>query len=278
MLNAKGPCHSKFNICNLKFLKVLLAIDIGNSDVVLGLANGEAWPHIWRTTTLPDQPALAYELKVRQYFLEAGVSLSRVEEVVLSSVVPPLTDKLVEVAVKLFGKPPLVVGPEVYPLLDVQIDRPHEIGSDLVANAVAAHTRYRKNCVVVDFGTALTFTTVLAHGHLLGVAIAPGLRTAIRALSQNTARLPDVPLEMPASAIGKNTIHAMQAGVLLGYAGLVESLITHIRTELDDPGCIAVATGGLSSILTPLKHVFHAIEPTLTLDGLRIISRFARGR
>lgn len=253
---------------------MLLAIDIGNSDVVLGLAGEEGWRHTWRLRTLPAEPPLAYEMKIRQYFLEAGVSLSGVSRSVLSSVVPSLTDKLVEVVTKLFGRPPVVVGPDVYPLLEVRIDRPHEIGADLVANAVAAHSKYRANCIVVDFGTALTFTTVTGQGHLLGVAIAPGLLTAIKALSQNTAKLPDVPLEMPLSAIGKNTIHAMQAGVLLGYVGLVESLIAHIRAELGDPGCLAVATGGLSSIITPLGSVFHAIEPTLTLDGLRLIGQF----
>ncbi len=254
---------------------MLLAIDVGNSDVVLGLGEKEAWQHTWRLKTLPNEPAMAYEMKVRQHFLEAAVSLSRVGQVVLSSVVPPLTEKLVEVITKLFGKPPVVVGPDVYPLLQVRIDRPHEIGADLVANAVAAYHTYRANCIVVDFGTALTFTTVSGQGHLLGVAIAPGLRTAIKALSQNTAKLPDVPLEMPVSAIGKNTIHAMQAGVLLGYMGLVESLIAHIRQELGDPGCIAVATGGLSSVITPLQRLFHTIRPALTLDGLRIIGQFA---
>jgi len=252
---------------------MLLAVDIGNSDVVLGLAEGETWRDVWRLRTLPNEPALAYEMKIRHHLLEAGVSLSRVKQVVLSSVVPPLTGKLADVVAKLFGGAPVVVGPDVYPQLEVRIDRPHEIGADLVANAVAAFTQYRANCIVVDFGTALTFTTVTAEGHLLGVAIAPGLRTAIKALSQNTAKLPDVPLEMPRSAIGKNTIHAMQAGVLLGYAGLVESLIAHIRTELGDPACLVVATGGLSSVITPLQRVFHAIVPNLTLDGLRIIGQ-----
>jgi type III pantothenate kinase len=151
--------------------------------------------------------------------MEAWRAAGGVTQVVLSSVVPPLTDRLADVITKLFGRPPVVVGPDVYPRLEVRIDRPHEIGSDLVANAVAAYTKYRSNCIVVDFGTALTFTTVTARGQLLGVAIAPGLRTAIKALSQNTAKLPDVPLEMPLSAIGKNTIQAMQAGVLLGYVG-----------------------------------------------------------
>jgi len=255
---------------------MLLAIDIGNSDVVLGLSEGETWRDVWRLRTLPDEPALAYEMKVRDHFLEASVPLGAVSRVVLSSVVPPLTDRLAQVTTKLFGRPPVVVGPDVYPHLEVRIDRPHEIGSDLVANAVAAYTRYRANCIVVDFGTALTFTTITARGHLLGVAIAPGLRTAIKALSQNTARLPDVPLEMPPTAIGKNTIQAMQAGVLLGYVGLVESLVNHIRTELGDPTCRVVATGGLSSVITPLERVFHAIEPNLTLDGLRIIGQFAQ--
>jgi type III pantothenate kinase len=255
---------------------MLLAIDIGNSDVVLGLTEGDAWRDVWRLKTLPGEPALAYEVKVRQLFLEAGVPLSGVTQVVLSSVVPPLTDRLADMITQLFGRPPVVVGPDVYPRLEVRIDRPHEIGSDLVANAVAAYTKYRSNCIVVDFGTALTFTTVTARGQLLGVAIAPGLRTAIKALSQNTAKLPDVPLEMPPTAIGKNTIQAMQAGVLLGYVGLVESLVHHIRTELGDPDCRAVATGGLSSVITPLKRLFHAIEPNLTLDGLRIIGQFVQ--
>ena len=124
---------------------------------------------------------------------------------------------------ELFGFESIVVGPGVYPLLPLGILRPHEIGADLVANALAAHTRYHRNCVVVDFGTALTFTTVSAEGNIIGVAIAPGLKTAIRSLFVNTAQLPEVPIEVPTSALGTSTTHAIQAGIVLGYEGLIRS-------------------------------------------------------
>ena len=152
---------------------------------------------------------------------------------------------------------------------------PYEIGSDLVANAVAAHTLFHSNCVVVDFGTALTFTTISEKGKILGVAIAPGLKTAIRALSQNTAKLFDVPLVMPQSALGKNTVHAIQAGILLGYEGLVKSMVERISLELNDPNLASVATGGLASIITPQSGTFTTIEPNLTLDGLRLVAEFS---
>ncbi len=254
---------------------MLLAIDIGNSDVVLGLGKDQEWQHVWRIRTMPQEPALAYELKIVNHFLEADISPDRIDTVVLSSVVPSLSPVFKEVIAELFGKKPVIVRPETYPLLQVQIDNPYEIGSDLFANAVAAYSRFRQNCIVVDFGTALTFTTVSGEGELLGVAIAPGLQTAIRALSQNTAKLPAVPLEMPGSAIGKNTVQAMQAGVLMGYVGLVESLLTQIRKELQDPDCLVIATGGLSSVLSPLQPTFHTIISTLTLDGIRIIGEYA---
>jgi len=171
---------------------------------------------------------------------------------------------------ELFGFEPIVVGPGVYPLLPLDILRPHEIGADLVANAMAAYTRYQRNCVVVDFGTALTFTTVSHDGKILGVAIAPGLKTAIRSLFANTAQLPEVPIEVPASALGTSTTHAIQAGIVLGYEGLVRSLLNRIRTELNGD-CLAVATGGLSNRIPSLRNDFVDIVPSLTLDGVRLI-------
>ncbi len=189
---------------------------------------------------------------------------------VMSSVVPDLTPTIRTMLKGLFGKEPIIVGPTIYPDLEIAIDHPHEIGADLIANAVAVHARYRQNCVVVDFGTALTFTTVSAQGQILGVAILPGLKTAVKALFANTAQLPEVPLVLPTSAIGKNTVHAIQAGILLGYEGLVKSMIRRIRTELHED-CLAVATGGLSSILDTLRSEFEEIDRNLTLDGLRLI-------
>ncbi len=251
---------------------MILVLDIGNSDVTLGLANGKAWAHVWRIPAVADRPELFYGIKIREFFSEAGIQTTDVTRIILSSVVPNLTDKIINVTVTLFEKNPVVLGPEIYPKLPVKVLNPYEIGSDLVANAVAAYSAYRSNCVVVDFGTALTFTTISASGNILGVAIVPGLKTAIRALSQNTAKLFDVPLELPQSVLGKNTVHAIQAGILMGYEGLVKSMLERIKTELNDPQLQSIATGGLSSIITPLSGTFTEIDPNLTLNGLRLVA------
>lgn len=250
-----------------------IIVDIGNSDAVFGLYQQTNWVHIWRTPARRDEPAESYERRLRLWLLEANVPLSAISTTVLSSVVPDLTPKMSAMLANLFGRIPIVVGPGIYPLLPLEILRPHEIGTDLVANALAAYTRYQQNCVVVDFGTALTFTTVSATGKILGVAIAPGLKTAIRSLFANTAQLPEVPIEVPESALGTSTTHAIQAGVVLGYEGLVRSLVGRIRAELDGQ-CIAIATGGLSERIPSLRDVFTEIIPSFTLEGVRLIGEF----
>jgi len=251
---------------------MILVLDIGNSDITIGLYNHKAWLHVWRIGSVADRPELYYGIKIRDYFSEAGIAITDVEKIVLSSVVPNLTDKIINVTVTLFEKNLVVLGPDVYPKLPIKVLNPYEIGSDLVANAVAAYTMFKANCVVVDFGTALTFTTISASSEIVGVSIVPGLKTAIRALSQNTAKLFDVPLEMPASVLGKNTVHAIQAGILIGYEGLVKFMLERIRQELKDENLSTVATGGLSTIITPQNGTFTRIEPNLTLDGLRLVA------
>ena len=255
---------------------MLLAVDVGNTDTVFGLYETGTWSHIWRMRSLVQESEAHYESKLRLHFLEAAVWFGEVETVVLCSVVPAMTPIIQKVLRSLFGDEIVIVGPDIYPGLDIEIDHPHEIGADLIANAVAVISRYKQNCIVVDFGTALTFTTVSKDGAILGVAILPGLITAVKALFANTAQLPEVPLKLPSSAIGKNTVEAIQAGILLGYEGLVKSLILRIRTELEGD-CIAVATGGLSSIIETLRDEFIEIDPKLTLDGLRIIGEKVKG-
>lgn len=257
------------------FFPVQLIVNIGNTNAVFGLYHQPDWQHIWRTPSRSDEPAQSYEGRLRLWLLEADVPLSAIQSTVVSSVVPDLTPTLRTMLSELFGLVPIVVGPAVYPLLPLQILRPHEIGADLVANALAAYTRYRRNCVVVDFGTALTFTTVSGEGKMLGVAIAPGLRTAIRSLFANTAQLPEVPIEVPASALGLNTTHAIQAGVVLGYEGLIRSLVERTRAELGGD-CIAIATGGLSGQIPSLRDAFTDIIPSLTLEGIRLIGEHVR--
>jgi type III pantothenate kinase len=249
---------------------VQIIVDIGNTDAVFGLYDQTVWRYVWRTPARREESPESYEKRLRLWLLEADISLSTIQSTVLSSVVPDLTPVVRAMLTELFGFSPIVVGPGVYPLLPIEILRPHEIGSDLVANALAAYTRYHKTCVVVDFGTALTFTTVSGEGKILGIAIAPGLRTAIRSLFANTAQLPEVSIEVPESVLGTSTTHAIQAGVILGYEGLVRSIVSRIQTELNGD-CIAVATGGLSGRIPSLRDIFTDIVPALTLEGIRLI-------
>ncbi|GAB3266646.1 type III pantothenate kinase [Larkinella harenae] len=274
---------------------MLLAVDAGNSDTVFGLYDQQQWRHVWRTRSLLEEPMAfhitdrqvgdteavpaerdRYERLLRLWLMEAAIPLNAIKLVVISSVVPELTPTLRATLSRLFGQEPIVVGPAIYQTLPLQILRPYAIGTDLVSNALAAHLRYRKNCVVVDFGTALTFTTVSGEGQMLGVAIAPGLKTAVRSLFSTTAQLPEVPLVSPESALGTSTAHAIQAGVVLGYEGLVRSLIQRIRAELKGE-CLAVATGGMASAIPSLSTDFVEIVPNLTLDGIREIGLRAQG-
>ncbi|MEM1124033.1 MAG: type III pantothenate kinase [Bacteroidota bacterium] len=252
---------------------MLIAIDIGNSNVSLAIHQNNDWTHFWRYPTIRDESPFFYRMKIANDLLEHDIDVQRVHKVVLSSVVPSLTPVFKEILPGTFPAPLVVVGPHVYPKISLKIDNPNEIGSDLVANAVAANTIYQKDCIVVDFGTALTFTTVSKAGDVLGVAIAPGLKTAIAALFSKTAQLPEVPLNLPQTPVGKNTIHAIQSGILVGYVGLVKHMLVEIRKEVGEH-YIAVATGGLSSILHPLKDQFADIDVELTMNGLRIIGEY----
>lgn len=250
---------------------MLLAIDIGNSNVTFGFYHEGSWKHIWRLPTRTDREApMYYQMHLGQRLLEVGITPLNVRRLILSSVVPDLISVFEHLSQHLFQKKAFTIKPEIYHQLKLKIDRPNEIGTDLLANAAGAYYLYGLDSIVVDFGTALTFTTVNAEGHILGVSIVPGLKTAIRALFQKTAQLPEVPLELPESAVGKNTVHAIQSGVLIGYVGLVRHVLQSIRSELGQQ-YQAIATGGLSSILHPLRNDFYLINPNLTLDGLRLI-------
>ncbi|QCK15337.1 type III pantothenate kinase [Mangrovivirga cuniculi] len=255
-------------------MKTLLSIDIGNSDMVVGLWRDDKIEFIWRTPSSKEKNAEAFQMIFREWLLESDIKISEVDSISLSSVVPELSDTVSKAVKGLFEINPLIIGPDVYHKIPISTERPTEIGSDLMCNALAAYIRAgRKACIVVDFGTALTFTSVNNDGSVAGVAIAPGLKTAIRALTQNTAKLPEVPLEMPTSVLGKNTVHAIQAGILSGYTGLVEKMVQLIKEELKTPMNV-YATGGLSSILSPLKDSFDIVDVNLTLDGLRLMNHF----
>ncbi len=250
---------------------MLLTFDVGNTNIVLGVHNGESWINHWRISTdrskMPDE----YAVLVRDLLREAGISRASIAQTVISSVVPALTGKIREVARQMTGFDPLIVGPGVKTGLKICIENPAELGTDIVCNAVAAYNRVQGNCIIVDFGTALTFTAVRAPGEILGVSIAPGIQAAAEALSEHTAQLPQVWLEPPKKAIGTNTIKSIQSGVVLGYTGLVEALIDRMRAELGGEATV-IATGGRSQVIAPLTDRFTMIEPWLILEGLRLIA------
>lgn len=250
---------------------MLLAIDIGNTNIALGLWRRGAWTQQWRIRTVPDKMPDEYAVLLHSLLREAGLRLADVEQVILSSVVPPLTGVFAELLQRQLPRPPLIVGPGVRTGIRIRTENPAEVGADLVANAVAAYARFGDHCIAVDFGTALTFTAIAAPGDLLGVAIAPGLNTALRALFGNTAQLPLVRLEVPPAAIGRNTTHSIQSGIVFGYIGLVEAVIRRMRAELGGRAQV-IATGGLAQVIAPLSDEFAAIDPWLTLEGLRLIA------
>ncbi len=254
---------------------MILAIDIGNSNIVLGVYQSDSWTHYWRLETSIHKSASDYSFDISSLFLENDLSRENIEHVVLSSVVPEVTAQFRDALESLLSQEVLVLNAKLYNHLQLKIDRPHEIGSDLVANAFAGFQLYKQSCLIVDFGTALTFTAVNAEGAIQGVSIAPGLKTAMYSLFERTAQLPEVPLMLPDSAIGKNTVHALQAGVLWGYVGLVEYMISRIKQEMDR-SCKVLATGGLSEVIAPLRKQFDKVDPYLTLEGLRLIEAHAR--
>lgn len=249
---------------------MILTIDIGNTNIVFGIATHEAWIKIWRIQTDSSKTADEYEVIFRSLLNSSSIQIEEIHRTVLSSVVPSLIRPFKEMLSNLLDHKPLLVEPSIYKKLPIEILSPDEIGTDIVADATAAYIRYGGSCMVIDFGTAITFTTISKEGRILGVAIVPGLLTALKSLTGNTAQLRDVQLVAPPSVLGDNTIHAIQSGLVLGFAGLVDSIVTRTEEELSEKLRV-IATGGLSSVLQNISTKIQIIDQNLTLDGLKYI-------
>jgi type III pantothenate kinase len=254
---------------------MILAIDIGNTNIAFGLSDGAEWKHHWRIRTVADKTADEYTVLFTSFLQNEGIDPVTISGVVVSSVVPPLTGPFSSMLKKLTGKDVLLIGPGVKTGIRIRTDNPSEVGTDLVANAVASYRRYKGSCISIDFGTALTFTAVKAPGDLLGVVIAPGLNAAAGALSEHTAQLPTVRLEAPERIIGKNSIHSIQGGIVYGYAGLVKEIIRKIQEEMEEKVKV-IATGGLVETVAPLVEEIDDIDQWLTLEGLKLIGEMNR--
>jgi len=267
-----GPISLTRAAFRVDYCRMLFVIDAGNTNIVGGAYENGRLLETLRIRTVAGKTEDEYGVVVRAILQDRGIDPKRIDRVIISSVVPQLTSSMGKMAAHLFGVSPVMVNPGIYGRLPVKVIAADEIGSDLVADALAAWTRFKGACLVVDFGTALTFTAVDGTGTIVGVSIAPGLGTAAGSLASATAQLPSVPLEAPPSAMGKNTVQAIQAGVVLGYTGLVEYLVRKIKEELG--GAKVVATGGLCRVLMGLTDAFDAVEPDLTLDGLALMERW----
>lgn len=250
---------------------MLLAIDVGNTNIVYGLFDGTALSHQFRVETSRGRTADEYAVVVRQLLSMRNVEPKAVDAAIIASVVPALTEPMAELVRRGFGIEPLIVGPGVKTGMAILYDNPKEVGADRIVNAVAAFERYRSGLIVVDFGTATTFDCVTPRGEYLGGVICPGIQISADALFARAAKLPRVEIAKPPKVVGKNTQHSMQSGIVYGYVGLVDGLVDRLIDEMAFPSCKVVATGGLARLIAPLSRTIADVDDELTLTGMRII-------
>lgn len=258
---------------------MLLTIDVGNTNVTLGLFDGERLAHQFRLESARNRTPDEYAIFVRQLLELHGIAPTSIKGAIVASVVPTLTDTIVELARRAFGLEAMVVGPGMKTGVAVLIDNPREVGADRIVNSVAAHERcagrigeggVAEGVVVVDFGTATTFDVVSPKGEYVGGVICPGVLISADALFTRAAKLPRVEIAKPPRAIGKNTQHAMQSGLFWGYVGLVDGIIGRLRSELAYPVRV-LATGGLARLIAPATSSIQEVDEDLTLVGLRLL-------
>ncbi len=254
---------------------MLLAIDIGNTNVALGVFEGEMLRATWNVATDIDKTADEYAVLLLNLLPREGLNLSDIDHVSIACVVPPLLTIFEELSQRYFKISPLVVGPGVKTGVRICTDNPREVGADRVANAAAAHHLYSGPMILIDFGTATTLDVLSKEGDYLGGAIAPGILISAEALFERASKLPRVELVPPEHAIGKNTVTTMQSGIIFGYVGLIESLVKRMNRELGQEAYV-VATGGLAKIIAGQTKVVNMVNMHLTLIGLRLIHELNR--
>lgn len=256
-------------------MAVLLAVDVGNTNVMLGVYDGNELKVSWRISTNRQQTGDEYGIILKNLFAQAGIKEKALSGIVLSSVVPPLMFSLEEMALRYFNIQPLVVGPGVKTGINILMENPREVGADRIVNAVAGYELYGGPLIIVDFGTATTFDAVSERGDYLGGAIAPGISISTEALFQRAAKLPRVELVKPKKVIGRDTVTSMQSGIIFGFAGQVDGIVRRMIREFPVRPHV-VATGGLARLIAAESETLEVVNPLLTLEGLRII--YARNR
>ena len=252
---------------------MLLVIDVGNTNTVLGLYDGDQLIHDWRIRTEIDHTIDEYGMLIFNLYQSSRMKteeIKAVSAIIISCVVPPMLNILEPLCVKYFNVKPLIVGPGIKTGMPIFYDNPKEVGADRIVNAVAAYDKYKQSAIIIDFGTATTFDYVSSKGEYMGGCIAPGIMISIEALFERAAKLPRVEISKPKSVITKDTVSAMQAGIIFGYAGLIDGIVERMKAEIKTKPMV-IATGGLARVVASETKCIDKIEDMLTLEGLRII-------
>lgn len=249
---------------------MLLVIDVGNTNIVLGIYAGTTLQRSWRITTDKRRTVDEYAVLVRDLLAMDGIEFAAVKDVVISCVVPPLLATLEGLCTDYFKLKALVVGPEIKTGMPILYDNPREVGADRIVNAVAAYERHRCSLIVIDFGTATTFDFITARGEYLGGAIAPGVGISAEALFERASKLPRVEFVAPPAVIARNTVNSIQAGLIYGYAGLVDGIVSRMQQESKEEALV-IATGGLAPLIAPISRTILQVDANLTLEGLLLL-------
>jgi type III pantothenate kinase len=250
---------------------MLLAVDVGNTNIVFGITSRKDLIASWRMATHKEQTEDEYGIMLKSLLKEKNIQLSEIEGAIISSVVPTITPILEKMFLKYFNVKSLIVGPGIKTGINIKYENPREVGADRIVNAVAAHHKYGGPVIIADFGTATTFDVVTADLDYLGGAIAPGIDISTEALFKSAARLYRVEIKKPDKVIGTNTGLSMQAGIFYGYVGLVDEIARRMKSEVGGPDILAVATGGFAPLICSETKQIDLIDMMLTLDGLRLV-------
>lgn len=252
---------------------MLLVIDVGNTNVVFGIYKGDELLYDWRVSTDKDKTSDEYGLLFNQIFQFNGINPKQIENVIISSVVPPLMHTLPTMSMRYLGIEPIVVGADIKTGINIKYDNPSEVGADRIVNAVAAHAKYGGPLIIVDVGTAVTFCSVSKEGDYLGGVIYPGIKISSEALFMRTAKLPKVEIIKPEKVIGKNTVSSIQSGLVYGYIGMIDYIIEKMMEEMgtSEEEVNVIGTGGFSNLIASESKYINRIDRLLTLEGLKII-------
>ncbi len=254
---------------------MILLVDVGNTNIVLGVHNGQEYIASWRISSDGNKTSDEYSIQVMQLFNVSEIDPKEIKGVIVSSVVPNIMHSLENMLRKCFCREPIIVGPGIKTGINIKYDNPKEVGADRIVNAVAAHEIYNKPAIIIDFGTATTFCALRKNGDYLGGCICPGIRISADALFERAAKLPRVELEVPKNIICKSTVTSMQAGILFGYIGQVEYIVKKMKEEIknsknkEEP--LVIATGGLANLIAKQTDVIDIVDSDLTLEGLKIL-------